>query len=135
MSQTFDYDHFNTPLAQDLRKRMTKEEKKLWYDFLSLLPFTVHRQKTIGSYIVDFYIPKYKTVIELDGIQHSFPEEKRYDAYRTDTFEIKGISVLRYENTSVQNAFRSVTDDIIAHLGVDSGEIYEYIEKRKAEKR
>ena len=42
--------------AQTLRKNMTKEEKRLWYDFLKKLPLSVHRQKTIESYIVDFYM-------------------------------------------------------------------------------
>ena len=43
--------------AQELRKNMTPEEKHLWYDFLKKLPVTVNRQKNIGNYIVDFYIP------------------------------------------------------------------------------
>ena len=55
--------------AQKLRKNMTPEEKHLWYDFLKKLPVTVNRQKNIGNYIVDFYIPSARLVIELDGIQ------------------------------------------------------------------
>ena len=45
-----------SPNARILRKRMTKEERHLWYDFLKLLPFTVHRQKVLGKYIVDFIL-------------------------------------------------------------------------------
>ena len=56
--------------AQKLRKAMTKEERHLWYDCLKLLPVTVHRQKILGNYIVDFYIASAKMVIELDGSQH-----------------------------------------------------------------
>ena len=41
--------------AQKLRREMTKEERRLWYDFLKRLPVTVNRQKVIGRYIVDFY--------------------------------------------------------------------------------
>ena len=41
--------------ARMLRKRMTKEEKRIWYDFLKKLPFTVKRQHNIENYIVDFY--------------------------------------------------------------------------------
>ena len=50
---------------------MTKEEKHLWYDYLKRyyqtfgIRFT--KQKVIGSYIVDFYCPRAKLVIELDG--------------------------------------------------------------------
>jgi very-short-patch-repair endonuclease len=53
-----------------LRKNMTKEERKLWYQFLKKLPLTVHRQKIINNYIVDFYCAQAKIVIELDGSQH-----------------------------------------------------------------
>lgn len=48
----------SVPLAKDLRKNMTKEEKHLWYDYLKPysqafgIRFT--RQKVIGNYIVDF---------------------------------------------------------------------------------
>ena len=41
------------PHAQKLRREMTKEERKLWYDFLKSLPVTVKRQKIIGGYIAD----------------------------------------------------------------------------------
>lgn len=57
--------------AQTLRKNLTLEERHLWYDFLKKLPMPVKRQKNIENYIVDFYIPQVKTVIEIDGIQHT----------------------------------------------------------------
>lgn len=49
---------------------MTKEERRLWYDFLKNLSYTFNRQKVIGNYIVDFYCAKAKLVIEVDGAQH-----------------------------------------------------------------
>ena len=33
--------------AQKLRREVTKEERRLWYDFLKQLPVTVNRQKVI----------------------------------------------------------------------------------------
>ena len=60
--------------ARTLRKEMTPQERHLWYDFLKNLPQTVHRQKMIGNFIVDFYIPSCKLVIELDGAQHTEPQ-------------------------------------------------------------
>lgn len=59
--------------ARTLRKEMTWPERHLWYDFLKNLLQTVHRQKMIGNFIVDFYIPSCKLVIELDGAQHTEP--------------------------------------------------------------
>jgi very-short-patch-repair endonuclease len=40
--------------AQTLRRKMTREERHLWYDFLKKLPINVNRQKVIKNYIVDF---------------------------------------------------------------------------------
>lgn len=58
------------PLAKQLRKEMTKEERHLWYDFLRNYPIRFSRQKVLGRYIADFYSAKAKLVIELDGSQH-----------------------------------------------------------------
>ena len=59
-----------TENARKLRKNMTKEEKRLWYDYLKYCPVRFLRQKVIDNYIVDFYCSVLKLVIELDGSQH-----------------------------------------------------------------
>ena len=41
------------PLAKQLRKEMTKEERHLWYDFLRSYPVRFSRQKVLGKYIAD----------------------------------------------------------------------------------
>ena len=69
--------------SQNLRKNMTPQERHLWYDFLSGYPVLFHRQKVIGNYIVDFYCPKAKIVVELDGSQHFEPEAAQADQERT----------------------------------------------------
>ncbi len=71
-----------TPLAQALRAEMTKEERRLWYDFLKKLPVTVRRQKVMGRYILDFYCAEQKIAIELDGSQYFDAEGKEKDAER-----------------------------------------------------
>ena len=58
------------PRAKELRKNATRQENHLWYDFLRSYPVRFQRQKTIGSFIVDFYCHAAKLVIELDGSQH-----------------------------------------------------------------
>ena len=106
------------PNAQKLRKTMTKEERHLWYDFLKTLPITIHRQKVIGNYIVDFYCASKKLVIELDGGQHYNDENIEYDIKRTAYFNSIGISVLRYTNEEVNKNFDSVCMDIMNYIGV-----------------
>ena len=103
-------------LAQHLRKRMTKEEKKLWYDFLKKLPITVHRQKVIGDYIVDFYIAEKQLAIELDGSQHGIEENKEKDAERDAVLKDSGITVLRIANYEINQYFESVCKRVLTQI-------------------
>ena len=102
--------------AKWLRKNMTKEEKHLWYDFLKKIPFTVKRQHNIENYIVDFYIPEKKIVIEIDGIQHTAPKNARKDEIRDEALAFWGITVLRYSNKDINTNFYSVINDIMEKL-------------------
>lgn len=108
--------------ARHLRKNMTDEEKHLWYDFLSKLPVSAKRQKNIGNYIVDFYVPQAKLVIEVDGVQHSEPDHIEADAVRDAELRKLGIEVLRFRNADINSHFTAVTWHILEHLrgkGVD----------------
>lgn len=107
-----------TPLAQALRAEMTKEERHLWYDFLKDLPVTLHRQKAMGQYILDFYCASPKIAIELDGSQHYEAEGKVKDAARDAYLRAQGITVLRYSNLDVLQHFDTVCADILTHLGL-----------------
>ena len=104
------------PNAKRLRKEMTKEERHLWYDFLKPLPVTVHRQKAIGNYIVDFYIASHQIVIELDGSQHYEAEHRTKDAARDAYLSGIGCTVLRYSNADINLRFRDVCEDILHQL-------------------
>ena len=106
--------------AQRLRREMTKEERHLWYDFLKALPVTVHRQKVLGSYIVDFYIASAKIVIELDGSQHYEDLGKQKDRDRDAWLKSEGYRVLRYANADVNQRFSTVCEDIYNHLQIDA---------------
>ena len=102
--------------AQTLRKNMTKEERKLWYEFLKGLSINVYRQKVIQGYIVDFYIPKAKLVIELDGSQHYEERGIEADTKRDTTLKELGFEVLRYTNLEVQRNFKGVCEDILRNI-------------------
>ena len=108
-----------TSNARKLRKTMTKEERHLWYDCLKALPLTVHRQKTLGSYIVDFYIASAKTVIELDGSQHYEDAGRAKDECRDAYLKSIGCKILRYSNADINQRFQSVCEDIYNHLGIN----------------
>ena len=105
-----------TQYAKRLRANMTKEERHLWYDFLKQLPQTFHRQKVIGPYIVDFYCASARLVIELDGSQHYSEAGLEDDRKRSQWLQARGLTVVRYTNTDIQQRFSAVCEDILRLL-------------------
>lgn len=87
---------------------MTAAEKKLWFRYLRQFPYKVYRQKPISNYIVDFYIPKLKLIIELDGETHINDKNIKYDKNRTKELEEVGLKVIRFWNYDVLDGFEAV---------------------------
>lgn len=106
------YNKALVPNSRQLRNKMTDEERKLWYCFFKKLDITVRRQKIIGKYIVDFYVPSAKTAVEIDGSQHYKPENKAEDIKRDKYLNDLGIKVLRYGNKDVREKFEAVCENI-----------------------
>lgn len=98
------------PAAKALRKNMTKEERRLWYDFLREYPVKFRRQKIVGKYIADFYCPSAKIVVELDGSQHYEDDAIEKDRERTEFIENLGITVIRIPNNYVNDNFEGVCE-------------------------
>jgi len=96
------------PLAKQLRKEMTKEERHLWYDFLRQYPVRFLRQKVLGKYIADFYCAQAKLVIELDGSQHYEKENMISDEMRTAFLKGYGLKVIRVSNIEINRNFHGV---------------------------
>ena len=96
------------PLAKQMRKEMTKEERHLWYDFLRTYPVRFSRQKVLGKYIADFYSAKAKLIIELDGSQHYEAKNAENDAARTAFLKEYGLTVIRIPNNEINRNFRGV---------------------------
>lgn len=106
------YNGKNISLARNMRKNMTSQERKLWYNFLRNYPVKVYRQKPVGEYIVDFYCDKASLVIELDGGGHYTREQQKKDMQRTQALEDMGLSVIRIVNTDVDRNFPGVCEYI-----------------------
>ena len=100
------------PLARELRKNMTPQERDLWYKYLRNHPLKFTRQKVLGKYIADFYCASAKLVIELDGSQHYEEKGLEADRERTDFLKSYGIRVLRIPNNAVTKNLRGVCDYI-----------------------
>ena len=99
--------------AQNLRKSATKEENKLWYQFLRTFPIQFRRQVVFGPYIVDFYCAAAKLAVELDGSQHFQERGSEEDRKRTEFLEqTYDISILRFSNLDILQRFEGVCTTI-----------------------
>jgi len=83
-------------------------------DFLRVNQF--YRQKIIGEYIIDFYCPKSRLVIEVDGGQHYSAEGKEKDGMRDHDMAKAGIAFLRFSDREVLNNLDAVLEQIWRQL-------------------
>ena len=74
------------------------------------------RQKSIKNFIVDFYCPEEKLIVELDGDLHFDEEAKQYDKQRAKKLEGLGLKVIRFENQDVLYNLEAVLQKIKEHF-------------------
>ena len=88
---------------RELRKNSTAAERILWKCLKArhLKDQKFRRQYSIGIFVTDFYCPKFKLAIELDGSVHDTDEAKVYDKEWEDIIKTFGISFLRFKNEDV----------------------------------
>jgi len=70
------------------------------------------RQSSVGPYIVDFFCPEKRVVVELDGARHFGPAAGDYDDRRTRYLEERGIQVIRFENRRLYKDLEGVLEEI-----------------------
>lgn len=105
---------------KDLRKKSTKAEKILW-EYLrnrNLAGFKFKRQYSVDSFIIDFYCPKVKLGIEVDGEVHFTEEAKDYDENRSGFLSDFGIEIIRFHNDEIYNNLKVVLNTIEEKLKI-----------------
>lgn len=102
--------------ARNNRKTPTKAEGLFWHMIVKkrLTGYRFIRQKILGNYIVDFYCPKLKLVVELDGSSHINQED--LDINRMSFLEKKGLKIIRYTNDLVENQLEGVYYHLLENL-------------------
>jgi len=103
---------------RELRANQTDAEKKLW-EFLRGKRFhglKFHRQFSVGEYILDFYCPKFRIDIELDGNQHKKDETVLYDKDRGRVLQASNIKVIRFWNNEIENNIERVLEKILSEI-------------------
>ncbi|MEM8809286.1 MAG: endonuclease domain-containing protein [Cyanobacteria bacterium P01_G01_bin.38] len=89
--------------ARRLRKNPTLAEQTLWTALKNrqLEGLKFRAQHPIGRFIIDFYCPICRLLIEVDGAAHQTQAD--YDRVRTEQLEAYGYKVLRFTNDEVMN--------------------------------
>jgi very-short-patch-repair endonuclease len=108
--------------AKELRRDMTPAEAKLWQRLRAgrLEGFHFRRQQIIDGYIVDFYCHAAGLVVELDGGVHL--EQMDYDRERDESLAGRGIRVLRFFNSDINNSIDTVLGTILEACRSGRGE-------------
>ena len=118
------YDRKLKQKARRLRAEMTDSERALWARLRrkQVLSVQFYRQKPIGNYIVDFYAPKAKIVVEVDGSQHMESEHAAADSQRNGYLAGEGLWVLRFDNLQVLREIEGVMEVILCAVSEALGE-------------
>ena len=106
-------------LARELRKNMTDAERTLWSKLRrkQLKNYQFYRQKNIGDYIVDFYCPAAKLIVEVDGGQHYTDRNLKEDKIKDKFLSALGFEVLRFSNRDIFKNIDGVLQTVYDHLG------------------
>ncbi len=89
--------------SRSLRTNMTDAEQVLWQRIRrkQIQGVQFYRQKPLFAFVVDFYCPAAKLVIELDGSQHFAEEHQTKDQERNAALTGSGLRVLRFDNRQI----------------------------------
>ncbi|ACZ38059.1 endonuclease domain-containing protein [Sphaerobacter thermophilus] len=87
--------------ARQLRRTQTPAEATLWQALRgrSFHGLKFRRQHPLGPYVVDFYCPSLRLIIEVDGDVHH--ERRDYDTARTEHLAQYHYHVVRFRNEEV----------------------------------
>jgi very-short-patch-repair endonuclease len=114
MTQIFNR-HEAKASRQRLRHQLPDAERIVWSRLKNgqVGGFRFRRQYSIGSYIVDFYCPRAKLIVEIDGPTHFTDAAEAYDAVREEYFRSLGLRIVRFTNDQVRRNLNGVWAKLI----------------------
>jgi adenine-specific DNA-methyltransferase len=101
--------------ARVMRHNPTDAEKLLWSKLRDrqLNGHKFRRQVPVAGFIVDFLCMKKMLAVELDGGQHTGPQQMKYDEERTKKLIGAGFRELRFSNIDVLRDIDAVLNEIL----------------------
>ena len=104
--------------AKKLRANATPHERTLWRALKDLPIEGSHfrRQAPIGPYIVDFFCPAKRLILEIDGGHHNEDDVAKRDLERQNWLESEGYRVIRFWNSEIAGDLTAVLERIYLEL-------------------
>ncbi|MCF6153896.1 MAG: DUF559 domain-containing protein [Candidatus Brocadia sp.] len=115
-TNNYGYNKRLQPLANSLRKKMTKAEACLWKYALragQIKGYQFRRQRPALQYIADFLCKELKLIIEVDGITHLDVETSEKDKRKTRALESAGFTIIRFTDEDVLKNMSGVIQKIV----------------------
>jgi very-short-patch-repair endonuclease len=104
--------------GRSLRRNLTEAEQLLWgrVRMKQILRVQFFRQRPLGNFIVDFFAPRAKLVVEVDGSQHLTDSGINQDPKKEEYLNRKGFLVLHFNNSEVLKRTESVMEVIFREV-------------------
>jgi very-short-patch-repair endonuclease len=101
--------------ARKLRRTLSAPEVRLWARLRERVPGkpVFRRQHPIGPYVLDFYCPKARLAIELDGASHDMGDRPQRDMRRDAWLKAHSITVVRIPASEVLQDMDEAADAIV----------------------
>jgi very-short-patch-repair endonuclease len=97
---------------------MTDAERLFWFKVRNkqLNGHQFYRQKNLGNYIVDFYCPSAKLIIEIDGGQHYLESGIIKDKIRDRYLNDLSFKILRFSDNEILTNINGVLEYLFDYL-------------------
>lgn len=104
--------------AKKLRANTTPHERILWRALKDLPIEGSHfrRQAPIGPYVVDFFCPAKRLILEIDGGHHNEDDVAARDRNRQQWLENEGYRVIRFWNSEITRDLTAVLERIYVEI-------------------
>jgi len=103
---------------RELRHNTTPAEKIFWSKVANrtFQNLKFRKQHGIGPFVVDFYCPEKKIIVEIDGDSHATDTGIENDQERAKYLAGLGYKIVRYQNSDVLNNIDGVFEDLSGRL-------------------
>lgn len=130
--------HFKATL--DVRMTPSEVMFKEWFDKTFHGSSNVYEsqaifinEQTLKGYVIDFYLPRISTAIEIDGGYHDTEEQRQKDAVKDKFLKSIGVDVVRIKNEQVKDkSFQQTIINLFkTKLNVDDETLFSEVTYRK----